>query len=217
MELSQIAIQVLNGLSYGLLLFLLAAGLSLIFGLMGVINMAHGSFFMLGAYLGYSIINTANSFTLAIIGATLIMALAGMILERAFFRQLYRKELHQVLLSFGFIYIFMDLAKGIWGGTPKSLPTPDLLQGSVVMLDGAFPLYRLSIIVIGLFLALMLWLVLERTRTGVIIRAGVDDKQMVEALGINIRGYFTAVFAFGAFLAALGGVVGGPIIGVYSS
>lgn len=215
METSQLAIQVLNGLSYGLLLFLLAAGLSLIFGLMGVINMAHGSFFMLGAYLGYTIIKTTGNFIAGVLGAALALALAGIMLERLFFRKLYRMELKQVLLSFGLTYIFMDMAKSIWGGTPRSLPTPAWLEGSLAVMGGAFPLYRLALVAIGLGVALALWLFLERTRTGVIIRAGVDDKQMVEAMGINIRGYFTGIFALGAFLAAFGGVIGGPIIGVY--
>ncbi|MGI5920720.1 MAG: branched-chain amino acid ABC transporter permease [Syntrophomonadaceae bacterium] len=215
METSQLTIQFLNGLSYGLLLFLLAAGLSLIFGLMGTINMAHGSFFMLGAYLGYAITTATGDFLLAVIGASAAMAMVGVLLERCFFRKLYKMELNQVLLSFGFTYIFMDIARGLWGGTPRSLATPGLLEGSVVILGGAFPLYRLALVVIGLGVALLLWLFLERTRTGIVIRAGVDDKQMVEALGTNIRSYFTAIFALGAFLAAFGGVIGAPIIGVY--
>jgi branched-chain amino acid transport system permease protein len=156
-----------------------------------------------------------DNFLLGLLGAALAVALLGIFLERCFFRKLFGMELKQVLLSFGFIYIIMDLAKGIWGGTPRSLSTPELLQGSVAILGDAFPLYRLALAAIGLGVALVLWLFLERTRIGVIIRAGVDDRQMAEALGINIRAYFTGIFALGAFLAAFGGVIGGPIIGVY--
>lgn len=215
MEVSQIAIQTLNGLSYGILLFLLAAGLSLIFGLMGVINLAHGSYYMLGAYLGLTIVRYTGSFILALAGAALVMALVGMMMERFFFRKLYKKELDQVLLTFGFAYIFMDIARWLWGGTPRSLPKPYLLEGSVSVLGEAFPVYRIAVIFIGLALVLILWFLMEKTRTGVIIRAGVDDKEMVNGMGINIKLYFTGIFALGAFLAAFGGVIGGPIIGVY--
>lgn len=215
MEPSQIVIQALNGLSYGLLLFLLAAGLSLIFGLMGVINMAHGSFYMLGAYLGLTIAVFTGSFLLALAGAALALALAGMIMERFFIRKLYGQVLDQVLLTFGFAYIFMDVAKWIGGGTPRSLPKPGLLDGSLIVLGEAFPVYRVAVILAGLALALTLWLFIERTRTGMIIRAGVDDGEMVSGMGINIKLYFTGIFALGAFLAALGGVMGGPIIGAY--
>lgn len=215
MEASQLAIQVLNGLCYGLLLFLLAAGLSLIFGLMGVINMAHGSFYMLGAYLGMTIILTTHSFIIGILAAAIVVAFLGMLLERFFFRKLYKMELKQVLLAFGFTYIFMDLARWLWGGTPRSLPTPELLQGSIILFGSAFPLYRLALVIIGLIAAFCLWLFLERTRIGIIVRAGVDDVEMVEAMGINVRRCFTGIFTLGAFMAAFGGVVGGPIIGAY--
>jgi len=214
-EASQLIIQTLNGLSYGLLLFLLAAGLSLIFGLMGVINMAHGSYYMLGAYLGLTIILYTGIYILALAGAALALALVGVVTERLFFRKLYGKPLDQVLITFGFAYIFMDLAKWLWGGTPRSLPKPALLDDSICVLGEAFPLYRLAVIVMGLAVALALWLFIERTRTGMIIRAGVDDREMVNGMGINIKLYFSGIFALGAFLAALGGVIGGPVMGAY--
>lgn len=216
MEASQIVIQTLNGASYGLLLFLLAAGLSLIFGLMRVVNLAHGSYYMLGAYLGLSIIRGTGSFPLAMLGAAAVVALIGMVMERGFFRRLYGRELDQVLMTFAFAYIFMDLAKWVWGGHPQSLPVPPALSGSIDFLGEAFPIYRMAIIVVGLGTALALWLFLDRTRIGAIVRAGVDDQEMVSGLGINIKLFFTAIFALGAGLAALGGVIGGPIIGAYT-
>ena len=212
---AQIIIQALNGLSYGLLLFLLATGLSLIFGLMGVINLAHGSFYMLGAYVGLAIINLTGNFVLALLGAALILAFVGILVERFFIQRLYKRELDQVLLTFGFAYIFMDVAKWIWGGTPRSLPKPPFLNSSLNILGEAFPVYRIAMIIIGLFVALALWLFLERTRVGAVIRAGVDDQEMVKAMGINIKIFFTGIFALGAFLAAFGGVIGGPIMGAY--
>jgi branched-chain amino acid transport system permease protein len=215
MQVSQIIVQVLNGISYGLLLFLLAAGLSLIFGLMGVINMAHGSYYMLGAYTGVSIILTTGSFILAAAGAATAVALIGAGMERAFLRKLYKQPLDQVLLTFGFSYIFMDITKCLWGTTPLFMPKPALLSGSITILSEAFPMYRLAVILIGLIIAAALWLLLEKSRTGVIIRAGVDDHEMVSGMGINIKFYFILVFALGAFLAAFGGVIGGPIIGAY--
>ncbi|MDP4160069.1 MAG: branched-chain amino acid ABC transporter permease [Bacillota bacterium] len=215
MELSEIVIQTLNGISYGLLLFLLAAGLSLIFGLMGIINLAHGSYYTLGAYVGLVIIQMTGNFFVGLMGAAVVLALLGIVMERFFFRKLYKRELDQVLLTFGFAYLFMDINKWIWGGVPRSLPKPTFLEGSISILGEAFPIYRFGIIVIGLGIAVLLWLFLEKTRTGVIIRAGVDDKEMVSGLGINIKLYFSGIFALGAFLAAIGGVIGGPIIGAY--
>ena len=215
MDFSSLIIQILNGISYGLLLFLLASGLSLIFGLMGIVNLAHGSYYMLGAYLGFVIIQETGNFLFGLLGAGAALALLGVVMERFFFRKLYKRELDQVLLTFGFAYLFLDIAKWIWGGVPRILPKPSFLEGSVSILGEAFPIYRFAMIVIGLGIALLLWAFLEKTRTGIIIRAGVDDKEMVSGLGINIQLYFSGIFALGAFLAALGGVISGPIVGAY--
>lgn len=215
MDFSSLVIQILNGISYGLLLFLLASGLSLIFGLMGIVNLAHGSYYMLGAYLGFVIIQETGNFLFGLLGAGAALALLGVVMERFFFRKLYKRELDQVLLTFGFAYLFLDIAKWIWGGVPRILPKPSFLEGSVSILGEAFPIYRFAMIVIGLGIALLLWAFLEKTRTGIIIRAGVDDKEMVSGLGINIQLYFSGIFALGAFLAALGGVISGPIVGAY--
>lgn len=215
MDCSPIIIQILLGVSYGLLLFLLAAGLSLIFGLMGVINLAHGSFYMLGAYLGYSFYQATGNFLLALMAAGLAAAIIGIFIERCFFSQILNKELDQVLLAFGFIYIFMDICKWVWGGTPVLLPVPSAITGSLKIFGEAFPVYNLAVIFMSSLIALALWLLLEKSRLGLIIRAGVDDREMVTGLGININLYFTVIFALGAGLAALAGVIGGPIIGAY--
>lgn len=215
MQTSQMLIQVLNGISYGLLLFLIASGLSLIFGLMGVINLAHGSFYMMGTYVGIEIFRLTGSFTLSLIVAALAVAVIGGLVERIFLSKLYKQELDQVLLTFGFAYIFTDLCKWFWGGTPKSLPKPSLLDRSITIFGNDFPVYRLALIAVGVIIAIVLQLFLEKTRTGMIIRAGVDDKEMVGGMGINIKLYFTGIFILGALLAAIGGVVGGPVIGAY--
>ncbi len=215
MAAAQWIIQSLNGISYGMLLFLLAAGLSLIFGLMGVINLAHGSFYLLGAYLGLTVVHKTGSFLLALVVAAVVIGLIGSLIERFYIRRLYRQELDQVLLTIGFSYIFMDLAKWIWGGDPQSLATPVLLAGAINLGGETYPVYRIAVIVIGLVAALIIWLLQEKTKAGAIVRAGVDDREMVGGLGVNVKLVFTLVFAVGAAVAALGGVVGGPIIGVY--
>ena len=215
MAAAQWIVQSLNGISYGMLLFLLAAGLSLIFGLMGVINLAHGSFYLLGAYLGLTVVHKTGSFLLALVVAAVVIGLLGSLMERFYIRRLYHNELDQVLLTFGFSYIFMDLAKWIWGGDPQSLATPALLAGAIKIGGEIYPVYRIAVIVIGLATALIIWLLQEKTKAGAIVRAGVDDREMVGGLGVNVKIVFTLVFALGAAVAALGGVIGGPIIGVY--
>jgi len=208
-------IQILNGLSFGFLLFLLGSGLSLMFGLMGIVNLSHGSYFMLGAYIGLSMSEWTGSFWLGAALGGLIMSLVGGLTERLLLRYLHLRHLDQVLLTFGFVYIFMDLSKWVWGGDPLSLAKPALLNGSINIFGDAFPIYRLAIIIIGSLIAVLLWLFQEKTLIGAIVRAGVDDRQMVTGLGINITLISTGVFALGAFMAGFGGVVGGPILGAY--
>ena len=210
-----ILIQALNGLAYSLLLFLLAAGLSIIFGMMDVINLAHGSFYMLGAYAGYSVWRLTQDFWLALLVAPLVVAVAGFAVERALIRPLAgRGHLDQVLLTFGLALIVADLVRAVpgWGGDVRSLPPPPGLEGSVAIGASAYPVYRLFAIGAGFSLALALGLLLTRTRIGAIVRAGVADAQMVGALGINISLIFSLVFAAGAALAALGGVLTAPIV-----
>ena len=204
--------QALNGLSYGVLLFLLSVGLTLIFGMLDIVNLAHGSFYMLGAYAGLTMIAATNNFWLALVVAPLAVGLIGALMERSVLRPLYRRPpLDQVLLTFGFIYLFEDLVKWIWGGRIRSIPPPDAFAGSVTLLGAIVPSYRLFVIVFGLVMAVALWWLVERTRLGSIIRAGVFDAEMTAGLGINIGRVFTGVFAFGAALGGLSGVIAGPI------
>ncbi len=215
-SLADVFAQALNGLSYGVLLFLLSVGLTLIFGMLDVVNLAHGSFYMLGAYAGLALIGATGNFWLALALAPIAIGLVGAVAERACLRPLYRRPpLDQVLLTFGFIYLFEDVVKWIWGGRIRSIPGPAIFAGSVNVLGVPFPSYRLFVIVFGLAMAVALWLLIERTRLGSIIRAGVFDAEMTAGLGINIHRVFTGVFAFGAALAGLSGVIAGPIQSAY--
>ena len=209
--------QVLNGFVYGVLLFLLASGLSLIFGLMGVVNLAHGSFFMLGAFIGLSVVRTTGSFWLAMLIAPVPVSLIAIAIEVWFLRPLYhRQKLDQVLLTFGFSFVFTDLVQWGWGKDTFALPEPSALQQSFQLLGGFFPVYRLALVAFGLGMALLLWLFIERTRAGAMVRAGVDDAATAMGIGLNVPALLTTTFASGAALAALAGVVAGPILGVYS-
>lgn len=208
--------QLINGVVYGMLLFLLSAGLSLIFGLMNVVSLAHGSFFMLGAFTGLTIAEATGSFWLALVFAPLIGLCGGVVMERLFMRRLYaRGHLDQVLLTFGFTFVFVDVVKWIWTANIRSLAPPSELSGMVPMLDGYMPSYRLFLIAFGLGVAALMWLFLERTRIGTMVRASVDDSAMATGLGINVSLLFTMIFALGAGLAALAGVAAGPMLGVY--
>jgi branched-subunit amino acid ABC-type transport system permease component len=208
--------QALNGLAYGVLLFLLSVGLTLVFGMLDVVNLAHGSFYMLGAYSGLALIAATGNFWLALVAAPVVLALIGALIERSCLRPLYhRSPLDQVLLTFGFIYLFEDLVKWIWGGRIRSIPAPDLFSGSVTLFGATVPSYRLFVIGFGLAMAVALWFLIERTRLGAIVRAGVFDAEMTSGLGINIDRAFTGVFAFGAALAGLSGVIAGPIQSAY--
>ena len=176
--------QALNGLSYGVLLFLLSVGLTLIFGMLDVVNLAHGSFYMLGAYAGLALIAATGNFWLALGLAPVVVGIVGALVERSCLRPLYRRgPLDQVLLTFGLIYVFEDLVKWIWGGRIRSIPTPDLFSGSVSLFGATIPSYRLFVIVFGLAMAVALWLLIERTRLGAIIRAGVYDAEMSAGMG----------------------------------
>ncbi|MBI2524530.1 MAG: branched-chain amino acid ABC transporter permease [Candidatus Rokubacteria bacterium] len=208
--------QALNGLSYGVLLFLLSVGLTLIFGMLDVVNLAHGSFYMLGAYAGLALIAATGSFWLALVVAPLVVGGIGAAIERSCLRPLYhRPPLDQVLLTFGLIYFFEDLVKWGWGGRIRSIPAPDLFSGSVTVVGATVPSYRLFVIVFGLAMAGAVWLLIERTRLGSIIRAGVFDAEMTAGMGVNIHRVFTGVFAFGTALAGLSGVIAGPIQSAY--
>jgi branched-chain amino acid transport system permease protein len=207
--------QTFNGISYGALLFLLASGLSLIFGVMRIVNLAHGSYFLLGGYVGLTTMWQTKSFPLAILSGALAVALIGLGMERLFLRRLQKQELAQVLMTMGFALIFQDLALLIWGGDPYTIPVPRILGGSLRSGVLVFPVYRLFLIGAAGVVGVALWLFLDKTRAGATIRATVDDWEMAQGVGINVPVVSMGVFALGAFLAALGGVVGGGFIGVY--
>jgi branched-chain amino acid transport system permease protein len=207
--------QTFNGVSYGALLFLLASGLSLIFGVMRIVNLAHGSYFMLGGYLGLSAVWRTGSFVAALAAGAVGVALIGIGMERLFLRRLTGQTLGQILLTIGFALIFQDVALLVWGGDPYTLPAPALLGGVVRVGAYSFPTYRLFIVVVAVGIGALLWLALARTRSGAMIRAAVDDAEMAGGIGINVPVVSLAVFALGAGLAALGGVIGAAFLGVY--
>jgi len=208
-------VQSLNGIAFGMLLFLLAAGLSLVFGLMRIVNLTHGSFYLLGAYIGFTVIGRTGSFLLAVVVVPLGIAALGLVMHRFLLRRFQGAELSQVLLTFGALFIFADVSLWYWGGYSHVLSKPAFLAGSLTIGTIVFPAYRIFVIVTGVIIALLFWLILERTTLGSMIRAGVDDEEMVRGLGINTPRLFTAVFALGAFLAALSGIIGGPLVGAY--
>jgi branched-chain amino acid transport system permease protein len=179
-------------------------------------NLAHGGFYMLGGYIALAVLGATKSFVLALIAAPVVLGGIGALIEVGFFRPLYRRDhLDQLLLSLGFAYLIWDLSNWIWGGASYLLPPPEWLKGSISILGQSYPVYRIAVLVGGLLLAGVLLWIEAGTRIGAVIRAGVTDPQMLRAMGINVGLVFTSVFAFGAALAALAGVIGGPIIGLY--
>jgi branched-chain amino acid transport system permease protein len=207
--------QAVNGISFGAMLFLVASGLSLIFGVMRIVNLAHGSYFLLGGYVGLSTAVRTQSFALALAAGAASIAVLGLAMERFFLRSLRGQSLAQVLMTMGFALVFQDLSLLVWGGDPHAIPVPPLLSRSLRAGPVFVPSYRLFIVCVAVLVGLALWLFLERTRLGARIRATVDDGEMAEGVGVNVPLVSAGVFGLGAFLAALGGVVGGPFIGVY--
>ncbi len=201
---------VLNGLVLGMLLFLIASGLSLIFGLMGVLNFAHGSLFTLGAYVGLAVYSYSGSFFLAGLAGTVTGALLGAVIETLGIKPLYGRHIYQVLLTLGLFLVINELVQLIWGPAILGFPQPPWIIGTVDILGLPFPRYRLVVLGLGLMVLGLVYLFLNRTRMGIIVRAGIQDSEMVQALGINVRRVFTGVFALGGALAGLGGVVAGP-------
>ena len=210
-------IQVLNGVQYGLLLFLVASGLTLIFGIMGVINLAHGSFYMMGAYLAFSLIELTHSLWLAILLGIPLSILIGLLLELLLFRQLYRRDhLYQVLLTYGLILIMEELRSLLVGDDVHGIAIPALLDVSIRLTDTlSYPVYRLLMSGVCLAVAILLALVIQRTRLGMTIRAGANNREMVELLGIDIGLIYRIVFAAGVALAAFAGMIAAPVASVY--
>jgi branched-chain amino acid transport system permease protein len=207
--------QLFNGVSYGALLFLLAGGLTLIFGMMRIVNMTHGSHYLLGAYVAATLVSATGSYVVALVGGGLVLALLGIVEWEGFLKGMRGQELAQVLTTMGLALIFQDLALLVWGGDPYSVKVPALLSGKLQVGTFFFPVYRIFIVVIAGAVALVLWLVIERTRVGAMMRATVDDAEMARGVGINVSRVSLGVFALGAALAAVAGVVAGGFLGVY--
>lgn len=210
--------QLLNGLQLGFMLFLLSAGLTLVFGVMNLINLAHGSFYMVGAYVAATVMQHSGSFALALLLALLSAALCGLLVEIIVLRHLYRRDhLDQVLATFGLILFFNEGTRMIWGRQPLFMQLPEFLSSTVEILPGVpYPLYRLVIIAVGLAVAVGLYLLINQTRLGMRIRAGASNRDMIAALGVNIRWLYSLVFALGALLAGFAGVMAAPVFAVES-
>ena len=217
MDFATFLIQLLNSVQYGLLLFMLAAGLTLIFGIMGVVNLAHGSFYMLGAYLAYSLTGHFGSLTLAILGGAVLAVVFGLALEWLLIRHFYHRDhLDQVLLTFGLIYIFEELRSILWGDDVHGVAVPKALDWSIPLTDTlSYPVYRLFISAVCIALAVGLYLLISKTRLGMKIRAGAFNRDMAESLGVNIKLIHAVVFALGVGLAAVAGMVAAPVSSVY--
>ena len=216
MNATLLLVQALNGLQFGLILFLIAAGLTLVFGVMDFINLAHGVQYMVGAYLAAAFAAWTGSFGLALLLALPTTLAFGLLLEALVFRHLYdRDHLAQVLATFGVILFLNQGVKFVWGAAPLNVPVPEALSGSIELMDGLlYPVYRLAIILAGLGVAALLYVLVHHTRIGMLVRAGATKAPMVSALGVNIQRLFTAVFGFGAMLAGFAGAMVAPILSV---
>ena len=217
MEISFLLIQLLNGIQYGLLLFLISSGLTIIFGIMGVINLAHGSFYMIGAYIAFSLTKFFGTIFLAIPVGLVIMVIIGLLVEWLFISRLYKKDhLQQVLLTFGLILIFNELQSILWGNDPHGVPIPQILAGSLRLTETLnYPIYRIFISVTCLGVAVAMYLLIQKTPLGQRIRAGSIDQEMIANLGINLRILFAAVFSIGVTLAGLAGMIAAPVESIY--
>lgn len=196
---------ILNSLSFAAILFLLSVGLSLIFGLMRIPNLAHGAMFMMGAYVGVSAMRAGLSFPLAMVVAGLVVALLGYVIERGILRRITHNENAQVLATIGIAFIVSDLVIFVWGGHPVRVFAPEVLRYSVSVFGTIFPAYRLAVIAFAILVAVVMWLVIDKTRIGAMLRAGVDDLQMARAIGIPASALFSGAFALGSFLAGIAG------------
>ena len=211
----QFVLLTLNGISFGALLFLLSSGFTLIFGLMRIVNLAHGSFYLLGGYVGLTLMQNGQSFWVAMIGGALAIAVLGFVVERGLLLRVRGRTMPEVLLTVGLSLIFADLALARWGGDPILLDRPSQFASTVELGVVTYPEFRLLVLALGILLAALMWILQSRTRIGAIIRAGVDDREMVSALGINVNAVFTGVFVFGALLAGMTGVIGGVFLSLY--
>jgi branched-chain amino acid transport system permease protein len=211
------AFQIMNGLTFAALLFVVASGFTLIFGLLRIVNLAHGALYLFGGYIGYTVGQLTGSFVLAGLGAMAFVALAGLALDQGLLRFVRGHELRQVMLTLGVAFVLNDLALVIWGGDTFTVATPAWLQGAVQFAGLFYPKFRLFVLAVGILVFIALWLLINKTRLGALIRAGVDDAEMVEACGIDIRRVFLITFMLGSALAGLGGLLGGTFLALYPS
>ncbi len=207
--------QTANALSLAALLFVVASGFTLIFGLLRVVNLAHGALYLLGGYLAMSAARYSGSFLLGVLAAVITIAVLGLVLDRALLERVKNQDLKQVLLTLGIALILNDLCLVIWGGDALTVPVPQVLRGAANVGGVFYPKYRMFVILTGLLCFVLLWLLYNRTRLGALIRAGVDDKEMVQAIGVKISRLFFLTFMLGSGLAGLGGALGGAFLTLY--
>lgn len=212
MNVDTLLTQMLNGISFGALLFFLASGLTLIFGLMRIVNLAHGGFYLAGGYIGLSVVTATGNFWLAVLAGGAAIAVMGAATERVLLRRIRGQVMAEVLLTVGLATIIGDLCLAVWGGDPQSVPTPSYLGGSIQLGSVVYPRFRLVVMLLAVAVGAGLSYLHSRTRIGMIVRAGVDDRETVAALGININRVFTGVFILGALLAGAAGVIGGAFL-----
>lgn len=211
-------INLLNGVSYGMILFLIASGMSIVLGAMGTMNLAHGAIYMVGAYVGWTVaVKWGATFGVGLLAGGLSAGLVGLAIERGLLRRLYKQPNEQVLLTFGFVYILTNLCLWIWSGWPRMPFTAEFLKGSFEILGRAYPKARVAVILIGLILGVGLWWLQDRTRMGAIVRAGMDDKETTMGLGINLERAFAVIFFIASFIAGVAGVIGAQLLGVRTS
>jgi len=211
-------INLLNGVSYGMILFLIASGMSIVLGAMGTMNLAHGAIYMVGAYVGWTVaVKWGATFGVGLLAGGLSAGLVGLAIERGLLRRLYKQPNEQVLLTFGFVYILTNLCLWIWSGWPRMPFTAEFLKGSFEILGRAYPKARVAVILIGLILGVGLWWLQDRTRMGAIVRAGMDDKETTMGLGINLERAFAIIFFIASFIAGVAGVIGAQLLGVRTS
>ena len=213
--MSMLGFNLLNGATFAALLFVVGSGFTLIFGLMRIVNLAHGALYLLGGYVAFSVAMKTGSFALGIACAAAAVAFAGLLIDTVLLRFVRGNDLRQVLLTVGVALVLNDAMLVIWGGDTFTVPVPQWLQGPVQFLDMTYPVYRLFVLGVGVVIFLGLWLLLNKTRLGALIRAGVDDAEMVEAMGVNIRRVFIYTLMLGTALAGIGGALGGAFLSLY--
>ena len=213
---STIVIQMLHGLAYGMLLFLVASGLTLVFGMMNVLNIAHASFYMLGAYFSYQMLEIVGNFWVGLVVCPLLVGLLGVFMERFLLRRVHAGgHVQEFVITFGILFVINELVKWIWGTAPLPVPIPPALSGSVMIMGNVYPVYRLFILFFSLGILIFLAFILMKTRLGITVRAAVSDRDMVSALGTNTPRVFMLVMGIGTWLAGLAGVIAGPFISTY--